>query len=107
MRKSYFSNAREAVTWLNASKLFETPRTIRQPNNAPLGLGGWYLRIFSVIGVDLKFCECHIRDSAQYVGCPNPPETYLIWNKGKATLIRDYGRAVRFFASLVRASQCA
>jgi hypothetical protein len=72
-------------------------QNIRQPIDAPLSLGGWFIRSLWVTP-NIAFGECRINSAARFVGCPNPPSAYVIKCPKGTYRFRDYGRALIFAA---------
>ena len=70
---------------------------IRQSSGAPLGFGGWYIRALHLPN-DVIFGECYINDRSRWVGCPNPPDAYVIKCAKGIFRFNDYGRALVFCA---------
>ena len=58
------------------------------------GVAGWFLRPLYV-SPSLVFIEGRIWDAARFVGCPNPPDCYLVKRGDRVQRFRDYGRALR------------
>lgn len=96
-------NVEDARRYLNGHAALGQPRSVKQRDDAPLGLGGWHFRVFPFDSLNIHFAECRIENRGRFVGCPNPPQAYVISNRGKATRYRPehYGRALRHLATLV------
>lgn len=94
----------QAVRYLNSHPMVGAPRNIRQAPTAPLGYANWFFRIFPFDELGLHFVEARIRNASRWVGCPNPPDAYIINNNGEITEFREdqYGDAVVMFAELVK-----
>ena len=94
----------ETYQFLNERFKADEVLSIRQRDDAPMGFAGWYFRIFPCYQFDIKFVECRISNSSRWVGCPNPPDAYLVYNAGKITRFGedDYGRAMDFCAFLIK-----
>jgi hypothetical protein len=75
-------------------------KMIRQPDNDMTkkhGVAGWYLRPLHVTP-QIIFVEGYIDNCGRWIGCPNPPDAYLIVYNDKVRRFRDYGRALRYCA---------
>lgn len=73
---------------------------IRQADNSKTrlyGVAGWFLRSLYV-SPNLIFAEGRIWDSGRFVGCPNPPDCYLVKHGDIVRRFRDYDRALRYCA---------
>jgi len=73
---------------------------IQQPDNAPLDLGGYFLRSLYVTS-NLIFSECYARNGGKWIGCPNPPSYYVVTSNGESVKFREYGEALIYCAEKV------
>lgn len=72
-------------------------RQADNPLTRHYGVAGWFLRSLYV-SPRLVFAEGRIWDSGRFVGCPNPPDCYLVKHEERIVRFRDYGRALRYCA---------